>query len=362
MSPRSEVPPRPEPHPPADQPIRVKFLSKDSQRDTTWRWRRHLPGGNPRIGRCLFLFDREERHYDWLAVYDDLPSVAGERHTLWREPLACPREQTILLTAEPSSVKVYGRGFLRQFGWVLTSQEPWVIRHPRAIYHQTGEVWFYEGDYDEIAAHPPTGKTRLISTVCSSKRHGHTLHRLRYDFTQRLRQVLPELEVWGHGVRPMERKNVALDPYRYHIAIENHVSLHGWTEKLADAFLGLCLPFYFGAPNAADYFPEESFIPIDIRDFEGTVETIRRAIRDNEYEKRLPAIREARRRVIEQYATLVQLARIIEERTPANPPPPTPGAVILSRHAWRRSSPLRALAVGLEKAWVRLQLRLGRTG
>ncbi|MCP5522624.1 MAG: glycosyltransferase [Verrucomicrobiales bacterium] len=339
------------PPPNANGVIRVKLLTKDHTRDVGDRWARHLPGGNPRLGRCRFIFDREERLYDWLAVYDDLPSVAGERHTLWREPLACPRSQTLLITVEPSAVKVYGDGFLRQFGWVLTSQEPWAVRHPGAIRCQPGLVWFYDGDYDQIAANPPIDKTRLISTVCSSKQQGHTLHRRRYRFVQRLKQDLPELEVFGHGVRYIEHKNEALDSFQYHVAIENHVAPHGWTEKLADSFLGLCLPFYHGAPNAGEYFPEESFVPIDINDFDRAVARIRQAVRDREYEQRLPAIREARRLTIERYAPLVQLARIIEERTPAPGQSPVSevGGWVLSRHAWRRASVRNAAGFGMER-------------
>ena len=87
----------------------------------------------------------------------------------------------------------------------------------------------------------------------------------------------------------IEQKADALDPYRYHLAVENYIGPHYWTEKLADAFLGYTLPFYCGAPNAADYFPEESFIPIDINNFDGALETIRRAIADKEYEKTVAA-------------------------------------------------------------------------
>jgi hypothetical protein len=342
--------------------IRVKFLTKHPDRDVTALWRRFFPGQDIRLGRCRFIFDRDCRDYDWLAVYDDLPSVSGERHTRWEELLACPRERTLLLTSEPAPVKVYGRGFLRQFGWVLTSQEPWVIRHPGAIYCQTGLIWFYQGTYDDIAAHPPENKTALISTVCSAKRQGHTLHRSRYGFVQRLKAALPGLEIFGHGVRYIERKNEALDPFRYHVAIENHVCPHHWTEKLADSFLGMCLPFYHGCPNVTDYFPEESCIPINIHRFDEALDRIRRAIRDNEYERRLPAIREARRRVLERYATFPQMARLIEERTPPLPapysPPLTSPGRILSRHAWRRQHPLGSLGFGVEK--LRVALRLAR--
>jgi hypothetical protein len=93
------------------------------------------------------------------VVYDNLPSAHGERHTLWEETLACPRKNTMLVMAEPAIIKVYGTGFLNQFGWVLTSNEPWIFQHPDIIRSQTGMGWFYAGTYDEIVAHPPEQKT-----------------------------------------------------------------------------------------------------------------------------------------------------------------------------------------------------------
>lgn len=341
--------------------IRVKFLTKHPDRDVSPHWLQFLSGNNPVLDRCHFIFDRDERNYDWIAVYDDLPSSQGERHSLWEEVLACPRERTLLLTTEPATVKVYGHGFLKQFGWVLTSQEPWVIRHPGAIYCQAGLIRFYVGKHDHIAQHPPTNKTALISTVCSSKQQTHTLHKYRYRFTQQLKQALPELEIFGHGVRYIKHKNEALDSFRYHIAIENHVYQHHWTEKLADSFLGMCLPFYHGAPNAADYFPAESFIPINIHNFEESFARIQQAIRDNEYERRLPAIREARRLVLERYSTFPQLARLIAERHNARPiAPVNEPQVIQSRHQWRRKHPIGSVVFGLEKFSVALRFALQR--
>jgi len=336
--------------------IRVKFLTKHPNKDVTDGWKRFFPGEKTTWGRCQFIFDRDERNYDWIVVYDDLPSSQGERHALWEEVLACPREQTLLLTSEPATVKVYGSGYVNQFGWVLTSQEPWVIPHPGTIYCQTGLIWFYDGTYDQVAQHPPENKTALISTVCSNKQQTHTLHKHRYQFTQKLKQALPELEIFGHGVRYIEHKNEALDAYRYHVAIENHVGQHHWTEKLSDSFLGMCLPFYHGAPNAAEYFPPDSFIPINILNFEESLARIQQAIRDNEYERRLPAIREARRLVLERYSTFPQLARLIAERhgQPLKLTPATPG-VIQSRRMWRRKHPLGSVGFWLEKQKVALR-------
>ena len=252
--------------------IVVKFMAKGHYEKDKVIFLRQFPGRNPVWGRCRFVFDPDAREYDWVAVYDDLAPVDGERFSKRVEQLACPQQNTLFVTMEPSSIKTYGFDFLDQFGVVITSQEPWAIRNRGAVYTQPALRWFYGESkdglitYDQMQAHPPLEKSAVLSTVCSNKQQKHTLHQLRYEFTQQLRSRLPELDVFGRGVRPIADKAEAVDPYRYHIAIENHICQHHWTEKLSDAFLGVSLPFYSGCPNAADYFPEESFIPIDIYD------------------------------------------------------------------------------------------------
>lgn len=285
--------------------------------------------------------------YDWLVVYDDLPCRANERFSTRAERLGCRRENTLLVTTEPATVKTYSTCFLAQFGHVLTSQEPRNIHHPDAIFSQTGLHWFYgigrNGyvTYDQMKAAPPPQKSGLISTVCSSKQQKHTLHNLRYQFTLKLKEALLELDHFGHGVQRIDDKAEVLDPYRYHLAIENHICPHHWTEKLADPLLGYCLPLYCGCPNVEDYFPPESFIPVDLYDFEASLEDIRAALATGQYEKRLPAIIEARRRVLDEYNLFAVLAGIIEARH-------TSGGtrdreVILSRRLSRMRHPLRHL-------------------
>ncbi|MEJ5238219.1 MAG: glycosyltransferase family 10 [Limisphaera sp.] len=351
-----------------NRPIRVKFLSKACRERNLDAWLGRFPGGVPRWGRCEFLFDPAAREYDWLVVYDDLPSDPGRD---W-EPLACPPDHTLLITAEPSSVKVYGSRYTRQFGWVLTSQEPWALRHPRAIRSQPGLVWYYgatghgdavispRGRYDAIVQNVPLQKARVLSAVLSSKSMRHTLHHQRVRFVTRLQAVLPELDVYGHGWNYVPDKADALDPYRFHLAIENHVAPHHWTEKLADAFLGACVPFYHGCPNYADYFPEESVIPIDIFDFDRSLEIIRRAIRDREDEKRRPAVLESRRRYLERYWLFAQVARLIEERHPVVSGAATAGARIASRYRVRSECWWGAVEELTEKCAVRVRCLLNR--
>jgi hypothetical protein len=289
--------------------IQVKIANRGKTREGGLGFISQCRGNLPQWGNCNFISDPFAQDYDWLVVMDDLSPILPGR----KEKLACPRMNTLLVTSEPSSVTRYGKAFASQFGQVLTSQEEWALPHPHAIRSPTGNVWFYGKSYDEIVQAGPSPKTRMISTVCSSKQQAYTLHAQRYDFTQRLKAELPELDIFGHGVRYIEKKAESLDGYKFHLAIENHIAQHHWTEKLADAFLGYTVPFYCGCPNVFDYFPKESVIPIDIRDVQGAMETIRQELADEgAYERRLEAVKEARRLVIEKYNLPAMLSRIIE--------------------------------------------------
>jgi hypothetical protein len=295
--------------------IRVKFVTPGKLPDGNVGadYLRRFPSREPVWGNCRFIFDRDCRDYDWLLVYHDLPRDFPV------EPLACPRENTMLITGEPSSITHYGKRFLAQFGHVLTGQEPWALDHPGVIRRQPGLLWYYggsdhRGTYDSLVSASSPEKTKTISTVCSIKAMRHTMHSQRLAFTKRLMKDIPELEVFGYGMGHLDNKADAIDPYKYHLVIENHSCPHHWTEKLADAYLGYSLPIYFGCTNPGDYFPEDSFAWIDIRNYETSLAKIRSLIANDDYETRLPSIIEARRRVLEEYATFPQAARLIEER------------------------------------------------
>ena len=351
---------------PSGKRIRVKFLSKSQASDTNYDlWLKRFPNHVPSWGACDFIFDQHCHDYDWLMVYDDLPKSGDERFPNWAEKLPALRENSLLITAEPSVIKNYGRSFVSQFGWILSSQEPWAIKHPRVILSQTGYIWFYggsgeRGSYDVLSKQAPPPKPLPISTVCSDKQMRHTLHHARYQFTQDLKARLPALDIFGQGVRPIDDKADALDPYRLHLAIENHVCPHHWTEKLSDPFLGHCLPLYHGCPNTLDYFPEESHIPINIHHFDETFERVKRALRDNEYAKRLPAIQEARRLILNEYALFPLVARLIEERHQIRGDEPLASHCIYSRRSVRRKKPVSAVLDVVDKTMLRLRHRFSR--
>ncbi|HEX4870651.1 MAG TPA: hypothetical protein VFV15_08040 [Moraxellaceae bacterium] len=338
---------------------RVKFLSRLDPGE----WDRYFPDGGTTWKSCTFSFGRDDRDYDWLVVYDELPPAPGQTQKQAREALACPRANTLLITTEPASIKCYGWHYTAQFGHVLTTQPVWALPHPRRHFQQAANHWFYGNDPAARMSHArlvagPGPKTRMASMVGSAKAQRHTQHYRRFAFMQRVQQLMPELDVYGRGFIPLPDKANALDDYRYHICVENHLAPHHWTEKLSDAFLGRCLPFYAGAPDAGDYFPAGSFVPISMDDPDGAVALLRQAMAEGWYEQRLPLIEEARRRVLEEYHLFAQIERIVRAAEAA-PAAGAGAAVLLSRHALRRS-PLVAVFHGLEKAYVRVRSVLER--
>ena len=294
-------------------------------------------------GYCLDM-DPACEDYDWLVVFDELPVNDVE--------LRCPRERTMLVTWEPVSIKGYSRGYTRQFGHLLTNRPPEAERHPH--YH-LGRGYFlsFVPDAPTGIGTVAPGKVKTVSAVCSNKQMRHTAHNARFELMRELSRAIPGFDWYGRGVRPLEKKSDALIPYRYHVAVENHIAVHHWTEQVSDAFLCECLPFYAGDPELGQVLPPESFIPIPIDDPEAAADIIRSAIANDEYAKRLDAILEAKRRISTEYNFISQVLKVVkgEADQPVTPPDPARPAHIRSRHLLRKTSPF----VAVEDLWMHVR-------
>ena len=298
------------------------------------------------IGRYEFVYDSACTEYDWLVVFDELPTKC--------ERLACPKERTILCTWEPVSIKSYSRAYTRQFGHLLTNRPPEAERHPHYHLGRGYFPWF-------VRNFPKRGETlpkpNVISAVCSSKQMKHTKHFARFRLISELAKAVPEMDWYGKGVRPLGRKEDALIPYKYHVAIENHIAPHHWSEKFADAILCECLPFYAGDPAITEVFPKDCFIPIPIDDPPEAVRIVREAIANGEYEKRRGAILEAKRLILTKYNFWRQVIEVVEgsgvcltRRDAAST-----GGCVYARKELRK----RSVSAALEDGWTHLRRFLG---
>lgn len=344
--------------------ITVKFMAKTHAEQNPQLWTSLLPGSQKRWGDCVFTFDMKARNYDWLVVYEGLPMLPQDRQVNRVEPLACPKSKTIFITTEPASIRVEGPHYLRQYGHVLSMKPPAIMKHPNQIFETPPLRWFYGRplggepgeyiDYDEFTSREPLEKTKTLSTVCSNKQMSHTVHSQRYKFTMEMKDRLGGLfDVYGRGINPIDRKDDAMDAYRYHLTIENHHAPGHWTEKLSDAWLANCLPFYYGDPDYAKYFPEQAAIPIDIFNMDEAERLIRAAISKNEYEKRLPAIIEARRLILDKYNLIATISKTVEKLEPTLPKNQPIEGVILGRHIFRRKHPVLAASDAIHRLKMR---------
>ena len=129
-------------------------------------------------------------------------------------------------------------------------------------------------------------------------------HKLRFQFINELLSRFPELNshTFGKGRKQeLIQKLDGLNDYRFSIAIENSCTPSYITEKFYDCIIAGCVPLYYGAPNIGDYFPIDSYIPLPINNIEECCRIISE-LSESDYERRIPALIEARSLIQEKYS------------------------------------------------------------
>jgi hypothetical protein len=288
--------------------IRVKFSMNGSNFPLIWQ----TPGGKGIWGECEFILDSGLKECDYWFVCENLKRT---------ETTLCPRSNVIFITGEPPEIRRYNPLFLRQFSRVLTSQP--VILHRNVVQTQTGLPWYvgvryrksirsfgseHSRSYDVLKSIKAVKKTKMMSVITSDK-VAIKGHRKRLEFVQKLEKRFgDQIDVFITSRDDLEDKWDAIAPYKFHIAIENTVCRDYWTEKLADAYLGLSYPIYHGCPNLNAYFPSDSFSAIDINDFEGSAKIIESLLQLDVYQERLSSLQVAKDLVLDKYNLFALMA------------------------------------------------------
>lgn len=277
-----------------------------------WPIARQTPGGRGVWEDFEFIVDEEGVECDaWVVFENPLKPVVA----------TTVPENTFFISGEPPEIRTYNHLFLRQFRWVMTCHEtshPGLIRiqqaHPWHIGVDTENQFKAVLDFDALLRMPRPKKDRLISAVISNKTMTPAHHH-RLAFVKLLKQRLgDDFHIYGRGHEPVADKLDAIAPYRFHLALENARLPHYMTEKITDAFLGYSFPFYFGDPSISEYFPEGSFVEIDILRPDDAIESVCRAIEENLDVSREALVREARDAVLKELNMFPMLARILREK------------------------------------------------
>lgn len=191
----------------------------------------------------------------------------------------------------------------------------------QVISHKNGYnniEWFISKNIDTLR-NEQIKKSSVLSMVLSDY-YIHPGHKLRVNFAKFLDNIDIQIDIYGRcrslnlkkykGELPDLKKDEALYPYKYSIAVENNSEFNYFTEKISDCILSECLCFYWGAPNIDNYYPN-AFIRLDLSDFSKAHKQITDAIKNNEWERRLPMIKKAKNKILYEMNLVNRLENII---------------------------------------------------
>lgn len=221
----------------------------------------------------------------------------------------CPPEHVWCVIQEPPNEyfkplhqadKIYSR--------VFTQDES--LKGSRYIHSHPVLPWHIKKTYDQLICLKAPEKTKILSWITTNKSN-FLGHRQRMKFLERITPKV-EFDLYGRGFAEIPDKWEGLGPYKYSLAIENYSCRNYWTEKLADCFLTYTVPVYYGCTNLKDYFPDGSYIPIDIKDADSADKINKLLIKDS-WKKRLPALIKARELVLNRYQFFPFMANKILE-------------------------------------------------
>lgn len=156
-------------------------------------------------------------------------------------------------------------------------------------------------------------KENKVSSILSSKLF-HEGHILRLELLRYIDSHSSILHVYGKEnyfnlrsyMKPVDyyMQHTVLLPYKYYLMPENNNLDYYVTEKVWEPILCECVCFYWGCPNLSQFIDERCIIRLDIQNLEESYQTIANAIENNEWEKRIDAIRKAKKWILENAGIL----------------------------------------------------------
>lgn len=176
--------------------------------------------------------------------------------------------------------------------------------------------WMVDKDYSFLKAFDIESVNRSEDVVwITSRANQNPGHSPRLSFLKKIESESRGYSLFGRGIKPIGDKFNALVGSKYSIAVENYSDSDYFTEKVIDSFLSGSFPFYYGCTNLETYFPEKSFMYIDINDPERAVAIIREAISNKLWEKNIDQIKEARRLILDEYQIFPMLNKMLNNGT-----------------------------------------------
>lgn len=287
-------------------------------------YQRQLPAKAQEEWGMHFFFGPGEEKTDFLVCYDELKQELATQ---------VPWERRLLIIGEPPCITRYPSEFLNLFGMAVCSYP--LPKYKGLHVREHSSLWWFYGinnpakgivarqaarnlTWDELETLPKPEKNRDISIICSNKGYCR-MHSQRRNVAMRLKEHFgARLEIFGPSYQWVDDKKDAIDPFKYHIVIENNDEPGFWTEKLADSFLGRAFPFYVGGQGVELDFPLGAMQRLDIQSIPKAIEQLEQALARKTWEHSQSAIEEARIKILHEY-NMFERVRLLTKKMPVLP-------------------------------------------
>ena len=234
--------------------------------------------------------------WDVVVVYENLTKTKS-----------CKANNYLYICGEPPYMDYYPKKFLNQFDKVLTANN--TIKHPNMVQWQQALPFHvgksainrcYSLDFSQLSNIVKPKETKPLSLIASnlSKLPGH---KKRLSIVKQLEDSFYPIDFYGRGRNFVDDKIDAINPYLFHICIENTSIPDYWTEKLSDSIACLTVPIYVGCTNIEDYFDSRCmFVANSYDDLTHILDSIL-VNPEAVYNDKLPFLKVERERLFEKY-------------------------------------------------------------
>lgn len=148
--------------------------------------------------------------------------------------------------------KINYEALIDNFTYIFTPDRSLLELHPKIKWAPASFIWI-----EDPAIYP---KNKLISMITSMKVFCPE-HERRIKLANKM-MATGVVDVCGHGIRFIDRKEEALCDYMFSIVMENAKYSGNFTEKILDCFATGTIPIYSGDPDIGQIFNMEGIIQL----------------------------------------------------------------------------------------------------
>lgn len=259
-------------------------------------WKKHLKSTN----NIELINSNDDNNIDYYVIINGTYEQFVPKKTIW-----FPMEPNMEINIQ------------RWNAWSnISNYVPSIKCYPHSE-HKNLTEWHLSKTAEELMKYSPE-KTKSMSIILSDK-YMDPGQKLRLDFYNFMKNKGLLIDCYGKNefkenikTLPDYNKDEGLFPYKYTFNAENHNIPNYHTEKITDAILSETLCFYYGNESIKKYIDEKAFIFLELKDFEKDYQTVKNAIDNDEWSKRIEFIRKEKEKILLNGTLFDQIEKVLK--------------------------------------------------